>query len=244
MRRGEHPETNTTVKAIRVGSADGFPNNPDLPLPVYRQAVRFDRQDPAAMIERMFGDHGWGGAWRDGVFPYHHYHSNAHEALGVASGRARIQFGGPGGPVIRKASAGAGGWSVSARFEMVESGTLDIFAEYQNRLEVALEPGTPNRSLAQAAYAFTLTITNKNTEDEVFSWTPDALNDTISLSSVGEITRSDSGNISTTTGQLSTGIEYVLSIKGTESVNQQLIPEPATVSILAIGGIALIRRRR
>ena len=42
----------------------------------------------------------WGGVWIDGVFYYHHYHSNAHEVLCVVGGRARIAFGGPEGVTI------------------------------------------------------------------------------------------------------------------------------------------------
>ena len=38
--------------------------------------------------------------WRNGVYSYHHYHSEAHEALGVYQGRAKVQFGGPNGHVI------------------------------------------------------------------------------------------------------------------------------------------------
>ena len=31
------------------------------------------------------------------MYPYHHFHSTAHEALGVARGHARVLFGGPNG---------------------------------------------------------------------------------------------------------------------------------------------------
>jgi uncharacterized protein YjlB len=77
----------------------GFPNNPKLPLLVYRQTIPVDDQ-PAEEFERRFAENGWAGTWRNGVYLFHHYHSNAHEVLGVAAGTARIQFGGPHGPVV------------------------------------------------------------------------------------------------------------------------------------------------
>jgi uncharacterized protein YjlB len=55
--------------------------------------------DPAA-IERLFAANRWPPAWRNGVHPFQHFHSNAHEALGVARGHAKVQFGGPSGPVL------------------------------------------------------------------------------------------------------------------------------------------------
>src|SRR5215472_10634801 len=72
---------------------DGAIPNSKLPLLVYRQSVP---ADPAA-IERIFTTNRWPAAWRDAVHPFHHFHSDAHEALGVASGSAKVRFGGPAG---------------------------------------------------------------------------------------------------------------------------------------------------
>jgi uncharacterized protein YjlB len=80
---------------------DGAIPNSQLPLLVYRQAVP---ADPAA-IERLFTANRWPAAWRDAVHPFHHFHSDAHEVLGVASGSAKVRFGGPAGQVL-EVSAG------------------------------------------------------------------------------------------------------------------------------------------
>lgn len=73
-----------------------FPNNPDLPVLLYRGALAAGA-DAAERFEQTFHANGWGGCWRWGVFNFHHFHSNAHEALGVASGTARLRLGGPRG---------------------------------------------------------------------------------------------------------------------------------------------------
>jgi uncharacterized protein YjlB len=70
--------------------------NSRLPLLVYRDAVP---ADPTA-IEHLFATNRWPPAWRDGVHPFHHFHSTAHEVLGVAHGEASVLFGGPGGQVL------------------------------------------------------------------------------------------------------------------------------------------------
>ncbi len=75
---------------------DGAIPNSALPLLVYRQAMPAD----ATEIERLFAAHRWPPAWRDGVHPFHHFHSTAHEALAVARGQARVLFGGPSGRVL------------------------------------------------------------------------------------------------------------------------------------------------
>jgi uncharacterized protein YjlB len=75
---------------------DGRIPNSRLPLLLYRQALPAD----PAMLERVFAQHGWSNSWRDGIFDYHHFHSNAHEVLGFARGEARVCFGGPNGQVL------------------------------------------------------------------------------------------------------------------------------------------------
>src|SRR5829696_5531696 len=77
-----------------------IPNDPTLPLLVYLQALDGTELDPSRRKE-LLAENGWGGAWVDGVFPYHHYHSNAHEVLCVVGGSANLTFGGPEGETVR-----------------------------------------------------------------------------------------------------------------------------------------------
>ena len=79
---------------------DWVPNNERLPVIVYRGAVKAEGKEAAEAFERMFADHGWPPQWRDTVYDYHHYHSTAHEALGVATGFGTLLLGGPGGREI------------------------------------------------------------------------------------------------------------------------------------------------
>ncbi|HKG82829.1 MAG TPA: hypothetical protein VKB16_06680, partial [Beijerinckiaceae bacterium] len=69
---------------------DGSVPNSRLPLIVRQGAITPDATDPASAFERTFAKNGWTKSWRDGIFDYHHYHSTAHEALGVAVGSATV----------------------------------------------------------------------------------------------------------------------------------------------------------
>jgi hypothetical protein len=85
---------------LRRFDDDGrIPNNPKLPLVVYRIALA-PSHDLAKAFEKRFAENGWTNSWRNGVFTYHHYHSNTHEVLGIAQGQAHVCFGGEAGEVL------------------------------------------------------------------------------------------------------------------------------------------------
>jgi uncharacterized protein YjlB len=74
------------------------PNNATLPVLMYRHGAVANDAPPE--FERLFSQNGWDGIWQNGVFDYHHYHSGAHEVLGIAAGNASLQIGGPDGMVL------------------------------------------------------------------------------------------------------------------------------------------------
>jgi uncharacterized protein YjlB len=92
-----------SVQNILVRECDRFPNNDKLPLLLYSGV--FDSAESsnlwAEKIEALLSLNKWPGQWRGGVLPRHHYHSIAHEVLGVYNGWALVQFGGEEGPKVR-----------------------------------------------------------------------------------------------------------------------------------------------
>jgi uncharacterized protein YjlB len=70
-----------------------IPNHPRFPVLMYHGV---DVPDAAA-ARALFARHGWRGAWVDGVFDFHHFHSTSHEVLAVVAGSATLALGGPQG---------------------------------------------------------------------------------------------------------------------------------------------------
>jgi uncharacterized protein YjlB len=119
---------------------DGRFPNAVLPLLVYRAALP---ADPAAM-ERAFAANGWSNAWRNGIFTYHHFHSTAHEVLGIAAGQVRVAFGGPSGQEV---TVTAGDVVVIpagvAHRNMGQSADLLVVGAYPGGMDYDIRRGSP-----------------------------------------------------------------------------------------------------
>jgi uncharacterized protein YjlB len=87
------------VETYSFADDSTVPNNPALPLVLYRAALPASG-DRAAACEAMFARNGWPDPWRNGIYAHHHYHSTAHEALGIAAGSARVRLGGEHGRTV------------------------------------------------------------------------------------------------------------------------------------------------
>jgi uncharacterized protein YjlB len=85
------------VERLMLARGEDVPNNPRLPVLLHRGAL--PPGDPAG-AEALFARHGWKPAWRNGIYGFHHYHPNAHEALAIASGRVRVRLGGEAGVTL------------------------------------------------------------------------------------------------------------------------------------------------
>lgn len=91
QRRIDEPEV------LELSRNGWVPNNDRLPVLIYHAALDVSGTDPASHFEQTFARNGWPPQWRNGIFDFHHYHSTAHEVLGIAAGQGRVILGGPGG---------------------------------------------------------------------------------------------------------------------------------------------------
>jgi len=75
--------TDSEPETLAFAGDGAFPNS-RLPVLVYH---RLDLANDPASAERAFAANNWRGAWRDGIFPFHHFHSTAHEVLAIVGDR-------------------------------------------------------------------------------------------------------------------------------------------------------------
>jgi uncharacterized protein YjlB len=94
-----NPPDTRTIEEHLFADDGRVPNNPSLPLIVYRSALETGPRC-AGDCEKLFADNGWSGGWRNGIYAHHHYHSTTHEVLGIAAGSARVRLGGEAGTTV------------------------------------------------------------------------------------------------------------------------------------------------
>lgn len=70
-----------------------FPNS-HLPVIIYKNALTLPGEHAAKIIEDLFKKNNWANSWKNGIYDYHHYHSIAHEVLGVYEGNTMVELGG------------------------------------------------------------------------------------------------------------------------------------------------------
>jgi uncharacterized protein YjlB len=86
------------IETFLLETEGNMPNNDRFPLLYYRGA--FETPVSPSEVESHLRDNRWYNSWRNGVFPYHHFHATVHEILVCYGGTARVQFGGAGGPEV------------------------------------------------------------------------------------------------------------------------------------------------
>ncbi len=141
----------------RLNDDGETPNHPSFPLIHYKSAVVLDpAYDPAAILEVLFKEYGWGsGQWRDGIYPYLHFHTKTHEVLGIARGSARVQFGGNKGRTLAlKAGdvvilpAGTGHRRIAASKDLLVVGAYPKGSDYDEPKPDEVDPKRARKCIA------------------------------------------------------------------------------------------------
>jgi uncharacterized protein YjlB len=91
-----HAQSCVHTETLQLSHNGWMPNNDRLPVLLYRRAFQASATT-ADQMEETFRRNAWPAQWRNGVYDFHHYHSTAHEVLGIAAGSATIILGGEGG---------------------------------------------------------------------------------------------------------------------------------------------------
>ncbi|GKU83445.1 cupin domain-containing protein [Niallia sp. NCCP-28] len=73
-----------------------IPNNPTLPVLHYKQVF----QNNEDKMEMIITSNNWKNTWINGIYDFHHYHSNAHEVLGILKGSGLLLIGGESGTKV------------------------------------------------------------------------------------------------------------------------------------------------
>ena len=89
------------TEALSFVDDGDVPNHPRWPLIVYSLVIAREALTTSEYaFDELFERNGWPVGFRNGIYPFTHYHSNTHEVLGIARGEATVQFGGKSGKTL------------------------------------------------------------------------------------------------------------------------------------------------
>lgn len=86
--------------AIVIQKNGAIPNNPRLPVLVYRKVFDTNTANKPKKFQQCFEKNGWKGIWKNGLYDYCHFHSSSHEVLAIANGNAEVELGGENGKIL------------------------------------------------------------------------------------------------------------------------------------------------
>jgi uncharacterized protein YjlB len=92
--------TMKTPRQLHFEKGNDVPNS-HLPALLFRSILPPNISKKAECFRRTFRANGWSGIWTDTVYDDTHFHSNAHEVLGVAEGKLTVRLGGGEGRLFR-----------------------------------------------------------------------------------------------------------------------------------------------
>jgi len=98
----ERINTNPHIRRLGLKRNLNFPNN-RLSVLIYQKALKLPniRAKSANIAQRIFLKNGWSNSWRNGIYDFHHFHSNTHECMAICMGSAHVILGGPNGRKIK-----------------------------------------------------------------------------------------------------------------------------------------------
>jgi uncharacterized protein YjlB len=139
------------TEALTFADDGDVPNHPRWPMIIYAQAIAPGTlQKSEYAFDQLFERNGWPAAWRNGIYPFTHYHSKTHEVLGIARGEATVQFGGRSGKILTALllPAGTGHKRISSSPDLLVIGAYPPGAKYD-----LMRSGEPDKAAIRARIA-------------------------------------------------------------------------------------------
>ncbi len=123
---------------------DGIVPNSKYPLLRYKNAFDHRNDEGAVWLEQHFLKNNWSNSWRNGVFTFQHYHSIAHEALGIYSGEVLVLLGGDKGKEVKVTAGDIIVIPAGVGHKNLGDSNLGVVGAYPNGMPVDImrcEPG-------------------------------------------------------------------------------------------------------